>query len=359
MEIQLSHLRARLEKLRTDEPRLRARDQATRLGISEAELISLGIGADVIRLGGDFKTLLKDVKQMGSVMALTRNDHVVHERKGVYDNLTFYSGAHNMGVAVNPDIDLRLFMNEWVYCLAVIMRRGEAGDLHGLQFFNARGEAVHKIYATPKSELAGWAAIVEKYRVEQEPIVLEDRSRPAAQAETPDEEIDVEAFQQAWLDLKDTHQFFGMLRKFGLTRTQALRLAPEGLVTQVDKLSVEFVLNMAAERKVPIMCFVHSSGCVQIHSGPVKNLKWMGDWFNVLDPKFNLHLDTTAIATAYVVRKPTDDGIVTSLELFTEDGEMITYFFGARKPGKPELTEWTGILEELAGSSIDAGYAKS
>ncbi|TXF84384.1 hemin-degrading factor [Neolewinella aurantiaca] len=354
MENQTSLLRSRLEKLRTEEPRLRARDQATRLGISEAELISLGIGKDVIRLGGDFKELLQEVKKMGYVMALTRNDNVVHERKGVYDNLTFYPGGHNMGVAVNPDIDLRLFMNEWVYALAVIMRRGKAGDLHGLQFYNAYGEAVHKIYATPESDLAGWASIVEKFRTDQEPIVIEDRTRPAAKAEKPDEEIDIKAFQQAWLDLKDTHQFFGMLRKFGLTRTQALRLAPEGLVTPVDKLSVEFVLNTAAEREVPIMCFVHSSGCVQIHSGPVKNLKWMGDWFNILDPKFNLHLDTSAISTAFVVRKPTTDGIVTSLELFTEEGEMITYFFGARKPGTPELESWTDILEELATSSLMA-----
>ncbi|MEM9261871.1 MAG: ChuX/HutX family heme-like substrate-binding protein, partial [Bacteroidota bacterium] len=140
MENQTSHLRARLEKLRAEEPRLRARDQAERLGISEAELVSLGLGKDVIRLGGNFKELLKDVKRMGYVMALTRNDHVVHERKGVYDNLSFYDGPHNMGVAVNPDIDLRLFMNEWVYCLAVIMRRKKGGDLHGLQFFNAQGE---------------------------------------------------------------------------------------------------------------------------------------------------------------------------------------------------------------------------
>ncbi len=355
MENQLSHLRSRLEKLRAEAPRLRAREQAERLGISEAELISLGLGENVIRLGGNFKDLLKDVKRMGYVMALTRNDHVVHERKGVYDNLTFYEGAHNMGVAVNPDIDLRLFMNEWVYCLAVIMRREKGGDLHGLQFFNARGEAVHKIYSTPKSDMTGWAYLIDTYQASQEAIVLTDRNQPVPEPEKPDTEIDVPAFQQEWIDLKDTHHFFGMLRKYGLSRTQALRLAPEGMVTPVDDLSVEFVLNAAAERAVPIMCFVHSTGCIQIHSGPVKHLKWMGKWFNVLDAAFNLHLDTDAIASAYVVRKPTEDGIVTSLELFAGDGRMITYFFGARKPGQPELEGWTDILEALASSALAAG----
>ena len=236
--------------------------------------------------------------------------------------------------------------------LAVIIRREKGGDLHGLQFFNAQGEAVHKIYTTPKSDMTGWAHIVEQYRAEQEPIVITDRDRPAIDLEKPDAEVDVAAFQQEWTDLKDTHHFFGMLRKYGLSRTQALRLAPENMVTRVDNLSVEFVLNAAAERAMPIMCFVHSSGCIQIHSGRVKHLKWMGKWFNVLDPAFNLHLDTEAIAEAYVVRKPTEDGIVTSLELFDAEGQMITYFFGARKPGKPELPGWTDILEELATSSL-------
>jgi putative hemin transport protein len=346
------HLRARLEKLIAEEPKLRARDRAERLGVSEAELLSLDLGEDVVRLGGDFKDLLKDVKQMGYVMALTRNDHVVHERKGVYDNITFYEGAHNMGVAVNEDIDLRLFMNEWKYCLAVVMRRGKASDLHGLQFFDAYGVAVHKIYSTPKSTLEGWAYIVEKYRAEQEAIVITDRQRPAPETERPDAEVNVADFQAEWRDLKDTHHFFGMLRKYKLNRTQALRLAPEGMVTPVDRLAVERVLTAAAEAKVPIMCFVHSKGCIQIHSGPVKHLKWMGKWFNVLDPAFNLHLDTEAIHEAFIVRKPTSDGTVTSLELFDAQGEMITYFFGARKPGKPELPAWTAILEVLAEQEV-------
>ena len=40
--------------------------------------------------------------------------------------------------------------------------------------------------------------------------------------EKPDTDIDVAGFQEAWETLKDTHAFFGMLKKFGVTRTQAL-----------------------------------------------------------------------------------------------------------------------------------------
>jgi putative hemin transport protein len=142
-----------------------------------------------------------------------------------------------------------------------------------------------------------------------------------------------------------------MLKKFDVTRTQALRLAPEGMSEQLDNEAVIRMLESAAANETPIMCFVHSPGCVQIHTGPVKQLRYYGHWYNILDPKFNLHLDTTGITSTWIVRKPTADGIVTSLELFDQEGNLIVYFFGARKPGKPELEAWRAIIDEL-GSKV-------
>ena len=97
------------------------------------------------------------------------------------------------------------------------------------------------------------------------------------------------------------------------------------------------------------MVFVGNQGCIQIHTGPVVNLKRMGPWYNVLDPDFNLHLREDQIDTAWVVRKPTRDGVVTSLELFDKDGFCFAQLFGARKPGKPELQAWRDLLAALPG----------
>ncbi|MEL6669853.1 MAG: ChuX/HutX family heme-like substrate-binding protein [Bacteroidota bacterium] len=344
----IAKYRKKLAEIRQSGEKLRSRQLAERIGISELELLSLELSDDIIRLNDDCKGMLLDMHEMGYVMALSRNEHCVHERKGVYDNIEFYEGAHNMGVAVNPDIDLRFFMSQWVYAMAVIMRRDKGKDLYSFQFYNERGEAVHKVFSTPKSDLDAYHKLINKYRAqEQTPILIEDRSKPEPKEEKPDSEVDVAAFQEAWRNMTDTHQFFGMLRKHGVSRTQAFRLAPPEMVDEVDRLAVSEILEKAAEKETPIMCFVHSPGCVQIHSGPVKKLVWYGDWYNVMDPKFNLHLDTTAIDRCFVVRKPTDDGMVTSLELFDKEGQLIVYFFGARKPGIPELTEWRNLLENL------------
>ncbi len=347
-------LRRQLAELKSTEPRLRNRDLAGRLSISEAELLSLHLGEGVTLLQTDttpdkvnWKALISSIHEMGYVMALTRNEHCVHERKGVYDNIEFYQGAHNMGVAVNPDIDLRFFMNEWLYGLAVEMPRGNT-NLYSFQFFNSRGEAVHKIFSTSKSNIEAYHRLVERFKAkEQLPLTDVDPSPYARKTQTPDRAIDIIGFQDAWLNLKDTHDFFGMLRKYKVSRTQGLRLAPEGFTEKVDNKSVIRMLELAAEREVSIMCFLHSRGCVQIHSGPVKNLNAYGDWYNVMDPKFNLHLNMQGVADTWIVKKPTSDGIVTSLELFDAEGNLIVYFFGARKPGIPELESWREVVRDL------------
>ena len=104
---------------------------------------------------------------------------------------------------------------------------------------------------------------------------------------------------------------------------------------------------MAAADKTPIMVFVGSSGCIQIHSGPIERLVESPGWFNVLDPAFNLHLRDEGVTRVFSVRKPTDDGIVTSIEAFDSHDPNILLMFGARKPGKPELEPWRALVSRI------------
>jgi len=110
--------------------------------------------------------------------------------------------------------------------------------------------------------------------------------------------------------------------------------------------------RLLAERGVEntaIMVFIGNRGCLQIHTGPVKNIKMFGtEWLNVLDDEFNMHLRDTAVASAWVVKKPTTDGDVTSLELFDAKGNNLVIFFGKRKPGEAEDEAWRKIVADLA-----------
>ena len=69
----------------------------------------------------------------------------------------------------------------------------------------------------------------------------------------------------------------------------------------------------------------------------------------MLDQGFNLHLREDHIEDAWIVRKPTVDGEVTSLELFDADKRNLVMFFGERKPGQPEIEAWRELLAALPG----------
>jgi putative hemin transport protein len=99
------------------------------------------------------------------------------------------------------------------------------------------------------------------------------------------------------------------------------------------------------------MVFVGNHGMIQIHTGPVVRIVPTGPWINVLDPDFNLHLREDAVAEAWLVRKPTRDGVVTSVELLDARGGLIATFFGARKPGKPEDPRWRALADGLAAAA--------
>ncbi len=67
----------------------------------------------------------------------------------------------------------------------------------------------------------------------------------------------------------------------------------------------------------------------------------------MLDEKFNFHLNETLVTSAWLVKKATKDGVVTSVELFNAAGENVVLFFGKRKPGEAEDPAWRAIVAEL------------
>ena len=342
-------LKTRWTAFQEEHPKVRIRTAAGRLGVSEAELVATGCGEHVTRLDGGWSALLSELETLGAVMALTRNDAAVHEKTGVYHNVSF-TEAHNMGLVLDDDIDLRLFMDHWAMGFAVETpwSGGRDGVRRSLQFFDASGTAVHKVFVTRKSDLAAYDALVDKYRHDDQSIAQSVQPAETADDETPDAEIDVDGFLEEWSQLKDTHDFFPLLRDYGVSRSQALRLGEGRFTRRVSAESLRSTLQAAAEWETPIMVFVGSPGCIQIHTGPVKKLKATPPWYNVLDPGFQLHLNEALIDQAWVVEKPTKDGIVTSLELLDADGGIIARLFGKRKPGKPELEGWRDIVQALA-----------
>lgn len=329
----------RYQNLQAQSKNLRARNAAAELGVSEAELVASRIGLGVTRLRDEAKAILAEVASVGEVMALTRNEHCVHERRGRYDNLSF-SGS--MGLALNEDIDLRLFMHHWASAFAV-----EEAGRHSLQFFDREGTAAHKIYLTDNSDLQAYLALVQTFAHSQQRDDLNLSPYAPRSADRSDSAIDVVGLENSWRALQDTHDFHAMLARFDVGREQAMRLVSDELARPLPKHSARVLLESARDSGCEIMVFVGNRACIQIHSGPVSELRATPGWFNVLDPRFNLHLNEAGLASCWLSRKPTVDGIVSALEVFDAEGELVVTFFGRRKPGQPELSLWRELLAQL------------
>lgn len=337
------NLKDQWEEYRLLNPKTRIRDAARDLGVTEAELLATRCGAGVTRLEGDWSNLLKQFPKLGRVMCLTRNEAAVHERFGEFREVDFF---HGMGQVVGPDIDLRLFMNQWQHGFAV-QEETKEGERLSFQFFDASGDAIHKVFLQPESDHAVFGVLLHQYRAADQSAHQSVAARPEPDAALPDSEIDAEGFRRAWIDLKDTHGFFPLIKKFRVAREQALRLAPAGHAIGVPIGTIRTMLERASSSGMAIMVFIGSRGCLQIHTGPVVNIKMFGaDWLNVLDADFNMHLHLPHVARAWIVKKPTTDGTVTSLELYDANGDNIALFFGKRKPGQPEDPQWRGLLAE-------------
>jgi putative hemin transport protein len=343
------------QALRADE-KMRHRDIAKRLEMSEGELIATFLDIDrmplavgemqVVRLLPKWADIMASIELLGEVMALTRNASCVHEKVGIYKNA---SQDGPVGLLVG-EIDLRIFYHAWAHGFAVLeMTKG--GLQRSLQFFDKAGVAIHKIHMKPQSCIAKYDALLQQFQShDQTPgIQVTKPDKPAA--ELPDQDIDVTGWHQAWRAMRDTHDFFVLLRQFKVTRTQGLRLAEPAFVQALPVTCVKDLLEIAASTATPLMVFVGNPGMLQIHSGPIHKVMSVGSWINVMDPRFNLHLRSDSVAQAWLVRKPTADGIVTSVELFNDSGEAIAMFFGERKPGKPELTAWRTLVDELLARS--------
>ena len=206
---------------------------------------------------------------------------------------------------------------------------------------------MHKVHLLEESDADAFRALVQRFRAQDQGSEVEVEPRVSHEVERADEDVDVGGLLAGWDALRDVHDFHALLKTYVVSRTQALRLAGSERAWRVSNTAHADMLLAASERELPIMVFVGNRGCVQIHRGTVRTVKRIEGWFNVLDPNFNLHLVEAGVAQTYVVRKPTVDGVITSLELYDAQGQSIVTFFGDRHAGHAENPAWRAIVEAL------------
>lgn len=329
-------------------PEKYARDLAKLLNVSEAELLHARVGQDAVRLKGDAKALLAALENVAEIKAITRNEHAVHEHLGSYQNQHLNGHA---GLILNPyDLDLRLFLTHWHSAFS-LTEESKRGTRHSIQFFDGHGDAVHKVYTTNNTNMDAWDKIIAEFTQQDNPQLALSATEPATQGEP--QAIDSKAIDNEWRAMTDVHQFFNLLRKHGITRQQAFSAVGDDLAQRVDNQALKQLLQMAKDDQNEIMIFVSNRGCVQIFTGKIEKLMPHEEWINIFNKKFVLHLIETDIVESWITRKPTKDGHVTSLELFSQDGTQIAQLYGQRTEGQSEQQKWRDQIDILLKKQME------
>ncbi|SHM00272.1 hemin-degrading factor [Roseibium suaedae] len=335
---------ARVRLARAENPKLRERDLAQRLGISEAEFLAAGGSGPVTRLDIRFEDIFNGLKTVGEVMSLVRNESAVHEKIGPFEK---FLPGRQAALVLGEQIDQRIFPSHFVYGFAVEKADGTSVR-HSLQFFDKYGDAVMKIHARAATDMEAWAKLVASLKSADQPEGLSERLASAPAHVRPTADLTKEReLRERWKAINDPHQFFGMLRELEMDRLNALHLAGEELAWELEGGTVAAMLKLAAQEQIPIMCFIGSRGCIQIHHGAVHEIKEMGPWINIMDPTFHMHLRQDHITEVWAVRKGADHGHVTSIEAYDAAGQLIVQFFGVRTEGQAERDDWRELVENL------------
>lgn len=322
-------LKAAWRELLSCRPHLRIRDAAATLGVSEAELLATGCGDNAIRLqAGDWPALLSGVAELGPVMALTRNAAAVHEKTGDYGRPEIHG---RLAVVAGRRVDLCLALSDW-YCAYAVSEPSANGPRRSLQFFGADGEAVHKIYLAEGADTGAYQRLIERHRAADQHAWLElPATAPTAPWLNPEPELPA-----AW-------QRWTALWRHAGTRQAAERL-PAGLFRDF--------IGLLAQTLLPIHILTASRAALQVHAGPVQNPRITGPWFNILDPRFNLHLNETAIDHLAIAELAFRHQRFSGLLLRDRAGRTVAAVCGEFDEDAGESPPWRDFLAALPRPAV-------
>lgn len=313
--------------------------------LSDAQLLAAHCGQGVTRLSGDWESLIKTFPSFGEVRTVVRNSGARHETKGACQSVSMSQKAG----LVTKDLDLRLIIENWTFAFARVDGVGNRVR-RSLHFFEDTGACVFELFCEPSESNGAFDAVVEAYASPDQSRLQTVKAKQAIPRPRP-EDADEAGLISDWRALRDTHAFIPMLMRRKVERTAAMRIAEGEFTRRLNKDAVVDLVRSAQSEEVPFMVFVGNRGAVQIHTGAVSGVSHKAEILRAQSEDFDLRIQLGKLKEAWMVRKPTSDGDVHSVELFDEAGENTLTLYGARKPGVPERDDWRELVSQVGGES--------
>ncbi|WP_034298552.1 ChuX/HutX family heme-like substrate-binding protein [Herbaspirillum sp. RV1423] len=323
--------------------RLRPLDDQQLPNLTDVQRVALHPHAT--RLQGEFAPLLNRLTELGDLTEVTRNSSALLEKDNV-------SGAlyvkNEIEFAPAEAMHLRIFYPQWEHGYALEEHDAcSGGKQYSLQFFDRYGSMLHKIVLGENGDIASFRQLVSDHAAAEQvsPLHL---VLPQDDGDSADvKQIDVDALRAEWAHTHNHDDFIQRQEAFDRQRLRKLRLAGKAFAYQVANDSARVILQRMTEFGTSIMAQVGNAGIVQAYYGKIKNIRIKDSRLKIMNSGFRMQLREDHIDSVWVAKKPTTDGIITSLELFNRQGAHIASFLSKKSNGQPEPREWRDAIMRL------------
>ena len=301
------------------------------------ESLALSQTTQTFFLRPPFYELLAALPKLGSMYACTSNQSASLVRYGTYWE-QWPGGKEWRGGASSSNV--RHLMHRW---RSAVLQQSE--EQRSLRFFDDFGVLLHEVRLQEPASFGSFDSAMAGYLTAREGTAYRPRWQPRA---TSAADIDITALCRAWDSIAYLGEFSGLLRSFGLSRTQAFRCIGAERATLVSKAAVAALLCSAVEERLPLRVLVNSSGALQTHGSIFRKLHQEGSWLRLEKPHASFQVNLADLASAWVVKRPTQRGEVLSLEIFDAEERTIALFLYHGASDHPDYQKWRARLSKLS-----------
>ena len=256
MNEKFNELKLNWVNFQKNNPKIRIRDAAKSLGVSEADLLCTEIGNDVNYLKiDDTSKFIAEILKLDQIMMLTRNESVVHELTVSPLEINFVGNCitdrHQLPLLeFNHTILKHVFYQKKIHA---------SKELRSFQIFSKNGKSCIKFFLKGPNENK-FDELGNLYKANYNYTLLNEMSHSR-----PDSLISKN----------------GLANDFNNSSTN-------GSILKQKALSI--ILKKCAKHQCPIEIEVFGIGVRQYYRGQIKKVVNFGPWENILDKEFNLHV---------------------------------------------------------------------
>ncbi|WP_438766607.1 hypothetical protein [Kushneria sp. TE3] len=304
------------EEARLRAPHMECRTLAALLDCSEGEIQASRLGRGVHSLALTPCDLVMMLPQLGQVQMVTRTSHAALSSR--LEGCRIDADPRHASICDQKALAMQLLLPCWYWvCLSREAPAPGAEPVPCLQVFDRFGHVLHQLYGlTP--EAAGWR-LLECFAALKRPGFTRciDIANVCTEGHRP-------AMLKAWRDLRGPGDFSRLLSRHRLRRVEANRAVTGHFSTPMAPQRFIMALAGACRRTQPTRASLIHGGGAHHHRARFRHFhQGRHDRLRLESDQLTLSLDSSALHEAWQVTRPGPEGLMTSLEAFDAEGEMM------------------------------------